>query len=89
MVTTKKDDRYWESRKKNNIAARRSREARRVKENQICVRTAFLEQQNAYFKEQLHSANNQSKKLNLVNKILHEQLKKYQSMNPFLNGSDV
>ena len=89
MDTTKKDDRYWESRKKNNIAARRSREARRVKENQICVRTAFLEQQNAYLKEQLHSANNQIKKLNLVNKILHEQLKKYRSMNPFLNGADV
>lgn len=87
--TTKKDDRYWESRKKNNIAARRSREARRVKENQICVRTAFLEQQNAYLKEQLHSANNKIQKLNLVNKILNEQLKKYQSMNPFLNGSDV
>merc|ERR1712179_833564 len=42
----KKDDKYWEKRNKNNVAARRSREARRLKENQISLRTAFLEQQN-------------------------------------------
>ena len=33
-----KDDRYWEKRSKNNVAARRSREARRLKENQIALR---------------------------------------------------
>ena len=38
-----KDDRYWEKRIKNNVAARRSREARRLKENQIALRAAFLE----------------------------------------------
>merc|ERR1711963_235256 len=32
--------------KKNNVAARRSREARRLKENQIALRTAFLEKEN-------------------------------------------
>ena len=31
-----KDEKYWEKRVKNNIAARRSREARRLKENQVC-----------------------------------------------------
>ena len=31
----KKDGRYWSRRIKNNVAARRSREARRLKENQI------------------------------------------------------
>ena len=30
-----KDEKYWEKRVKNNIAARRSREARRLKENQV------------------------------------------------------
>merc|ERR1719238_1860548 len=42
----KKDDKYWESRTKNTIAARRSREARRLKENQIALRAAFLEKEN-------------------------------------------
>ena len=38
-----KDGKYWEKREKNNVAARRSREARRLKENQIALRTAYLE----------------------------------------------
>ncbi|XP_029312964.1 TEF transcription factor, PAR bZIP family member a isoform X2 [Cottoperca gobio] len=42
-----KDDKYWHRRKKNNVAAKRSRDARRLKENQITVRAAFLERENA------------------------------------------
>ncbi|KAK7939980.1 hypothetical protein WMY93_003306 [Mugilogobius chulae] len=41
-----KDDKYWQRRKKNNMAAKRSRDARRLKENQITVRAAFLEREN-------------------------------------------
>ncbi|XP_072523414.1 TEF transcription factor, PAR bZIP family member a isoform X2 [Salminus brasiliensis] len=41
-----KDEKYWQRRKKNNIAAKRSRDARRLKENQITVRAAFLEREN-------------------------------------------
>jgi len=41
-----KDDKYWARRKKNNVAAKRSRDARRVKENQIAMRASFLEKQN-------------------------------------------
>lgn len=41
-----KDDKYWNRRKKNNVAAKRSRDARRLKENQITVRAAFLEKEN-------------------------------------------
>ncbi|XP_058877051.1 thyrotroph embryonic factor-like [Acipenser ruthenus] len=43
----KKDDKYWSRRSKNNVAAKRSRDARRLKENQITVRAAFLEKENA------------------------------------------
>ncbi|XP_068439880.1 TEF transcription factor, PAR bZIP family member a isoform X2 [Clinocottus analis] len=43
----KKDDKYWNRRNKNNVAAKRSRDARRLKENQITVRAAFLERENA------------------------------------------
>ncbi|XP_036416322.1 TEF transcription factor, PAR bZIP family member a [Colossoma macropomum] len=42
-----KDEKYWQRRKKNNIAAKRSRDARRLKENQITVRAAFLERENS------------------------------------------
>ncbi|XP_077406192.1 TEF transcription factor, PAR bZIP family member a isoform X3 [Vanacampus margaritifer] len=42
-----KDDKYWHRRKKNNVAAKRSRDARRLKENQITVRAAFLERENS------------------------------------------
>ncbi|XP_034259393.1 thyrotroph embryonic factor isoform X3 [Pantherophis guttatus] len=41
-----KDEKYWTRRKKNNVAAKRSRDARRLKENQITIRAAFLEKEN-------------------------------------------
>ncbi|MEE6506976.1 hypothetical protein FKM82_007921 [Ascaphus truei] len=42
-----KDEKYWTRRKKNNMAAKRSRDARRLKENQIAIRAAFLEKENS------------------------------------------
>ena len=51
-----KDKDYWAKREKNNIAARRSREARRLKENQIALRTAFLEKENHQLKIDLEKA---------------------------------
>ncbi|XP_035616430.2 hepatic leukemia factor-like [Oncorhynchus keta] len=45
-----KDDRYWVRRKKNNVAAKRSRDARRLKENQIAIRAGFLEKENSALK---------------------------------------
>ncbi len=51
-----KDMKYWEKREKNNVAARRSREARRLKENQIALRAAFLEKENGVLKKELARA---------------------------------
>lgn len=48
-----KDDKYWARRRKNNMAAKRSRDARRVKENQIAMRANFLEKENAVLKAEL------------------------------------
>ncbi|CAB1438126.1 unnamed protein product [Pleuronectes platessa] len=48
-----KDDRYWNRRKKNNVAAKRSRDARRLKENQITVRAAFLERENSVLRTEV------------------------------------
>uniref|UniRef100_UPI0037E8BF0A TEF transcription factor, PAR bZIP family member b isoform X2 n=1 Tax=Semicossyphus pulcher TaxID=241346 RepID=UPI0037E8BF0A len=48
-----KDDKYWSRRKKNNVAAKRSRDARRLKENQITVRASFLERENSALRQQV------------------------------------
>lgn len=47
------DDKYWQRRNKNNIAAKRSRDARRLKENQITVRAAFLERENVALRQEV------------------------------------
>lgn len=44
--TANNDPSYWEKRRKNNEAAKRSRDARRAKEDEIAIRCAFLEQEN-------------------------------------------
>lgn len=48
-----KDVKYWNRRKKNNVAAKRSREARRIKENQIALRASYLEQENVSLKAEI------------------------------------
>ena len=45
-----KDSAYWERRRKNNEAAKRSRDARRAKEQEIALRAQFLEQENIQLK---------------------------------------
>ena len=67
------------------MAARRSREARRLKENQISLRTAFLEQQNASLKAALKSTTEKNEILSQEKKALVEKLKKYESVSPFLD----
>ncbi|XP_035259769.1 TEF transcription factor, PAR bZIP family member a isoform X4 [Anguilla rostrata] len=48
-----KDEKYWQRRRKNNVAAKRSRDARRLKENQITVRAAFLERENTALRQEV------------------------------------
>ncbi|CAB1338241.1 unnamed protein product [Coregonus sp. 'balchen'] len=48
-----KDEKYWQRRTKNNVAAKRSRDARRLKENQITVRAAFLERENTALRQEV------------------------------------
>ncbi|XP_061912161.1 TEF transcription factor, PAR bZIP family member a isoform X2 [Entelurus aequoreus] len=48
-----KDEKYWHRRSKNNVAAKRSRDARRLKENQITVRAAFLERENSVLRTEV------------------------------------
>ncbi|XP_068161525.1 HLF transcription factor, PAR bZIP family member b isoform X2 [Antennarius striatus] len=48
-----KDDKYWARRRKNNLAAKRSRDARRLKENQISIRASFLEKENSALRREV------------------------------------
>jgi hypothetical protein len=60
-----KDDKYWTRRKKNNIAAKRSRDARRMKENHIAMRASFLEKENDTLRQQLEDSKRESKLLKM------------------------
>lgn len=51
-----KDEKYWARRRKNNMAAKRSRDARRLKENQIAMRANFLEKENDALTSELQKA---------------------------------
>lgn len=49
-----KDGTYWERRAKNNLAAKRSRESRRNRDNQVTERTAFLENENINLRNRIN-----------------------------------
>lgn len=60
------DELYWERRRKNNEAAKRSRDARRAKEEEIVVRAAYLEQENLKLKAQVAVLKNETAKLHFM-----------------------
>lgn len=58
-----KNEAYWEKRKKNNEAAKRSRDARRAKEDEIAIRAAFLEHENLKLKYEVAALRKETEKL--------------------------
>jgi len=74
-----KDEKYWEKREKNKEATRRSREAKRLKENQIVLRAAYLEKENKVLKQELDSSNFDRSKLETEIDILKRKLARYES----------
>jgi len=72
----KKDEKYWEKRGKNNIAARRSREARRLKENQIAMRAAYLEKQNLHLRVTLKNLNVENANIKVSLEALMARIKR-------------
>ncbi|XP_037035217.1 hepatic leukemia factor isoform X7 [Bradysia coprophila] len=72
-----KDDKYWARRRKNNIAAKRSRDARRQKENQIAMRARYLEKEVLLQNSSLHQELEQLKQENME---LRARLSKYQDV---------
>ena len=66
-----KDGKYWERRRKNNAAAKRSREERLAKEASVAKQANALVLENQKLTEDLKNALNENKKLKL-------RLKKYE-----------
>lgn len=53
-TVVEKDAAYLEKRKKNNEAAKRSRDNRKAKEDELAIRVVYLEQENMVLKNQLN-----------------------------------
>lgn len=60
------DPNYREKRRKNNEAAKRSRDARKAKEDEIAVRCAFLEQENIKLKMQISSVEQENARMRMM-----------------------
>jgi hepatic leukemia factor len=73
-----KDDRYWARRRKNNMAAKRSRDARRMKENQIALRASYLERENDSLRKQLEDFKRETK-------LLKVKIARYEAIHPNLD----
>jgi len=61
----KKDENYWRRRHKNNIAAKRSREARRQKETDLSKRAIVLEVEHEKLRVELQDARQENEELRL------------------------
>ncbi|XP_064622236.1 transcription factor ces-2-like [Lineus longissimus] len=61
-----KDNSYWERRRKNNEAAKRSRDTRRQKEEHVAMKAAYLEQENLKLRAQVALLKNETAKLHFM-----------------------
>jgi len=52
VLSSLKDDKYWEKRLRNNASAKRSRDARRVRELECQIRSEFMEGENRRLEEE-------------------------------------
>ena len=69
-----KNNKYWAKRCKNNEAAKRSREARRLKENQIAMRARFLEEENTALKGEVEHLKKENSDLKQMMMALEDKL---------------
>ena len=72
-----KNNKYWAKRYKNNEAAKRSREARRLKENQIAMRARFLEEENNALKGEVDVLKKENSDLKQMMVALEEKFNKF------------
>ena len=74
VTQSEKDEKYWERRIKNNVAAKRSRDLRRQKEIEVSEKFKSLERENALLKEEVQ-------KLRLKAGELEKKLAHFQGTN--------
>lgn len=65
-VEERREYSYWDRRRKNNEAAKRSRDSRRAKEEEIALRAAYLEQENLKLRAQVTILKNETAKLHYM-----------------------
>lgn len=53
IPTDQKDNKYFERRKRNNLAAKKSRDSRKMREDEIAIRASYLEKENAILRAQV------------------------------------
>jgi len=66
MPDQQKDIKYFERRKRNNVAAKKSRDARKQREDEIAIRASFLEKENAILKAQLQTLKDEAQQLRIL-----------------------
>ena len=82
VVPEQIDDKYLERRRKNNLAAKKSRDARKIRENQLKCKVACLENANQVLRNQLDRERKQNEDLNII-------LKEVQGENAILKSKVV
>ncbi|XP_054928736.1 uncharacterized protein [Dermacentor andersoni] len=63
LPDSQKDEAYWQRRRKNNEAAKRSRDARRAKEDEIAIRCTLLQNENTQLHCEITSLRNEMVRL--------------------------
>ncbi|KAL1505717.1 hypothetical protein ABEB36_005217 [Hypothenemus hampei] len=66
-----KDDKYFERRRRNNQAAKKSRDARKMREDQIALKATILEHENAILRAQVSTLRQEASSLR--NMLLHRK----------------
>ena len=61
-----KDGKYMERRKRNNVAAKKSRDARKQREDEIAIRASYLEKENSILKAQLQTLKDEAQQLRIL-----------------------
>ena len=60
------------------MAARRSREARRLRENQIALRVAHLERENSGLRQEVKTSQSDLTRLTSLRDVLRQRLSQYE-----------
>ncbi|XP_066259174.1 transcription factor ces-2 [Euwallacea similis] len=66
-----KDDKYFERRRRNNQAAKKSRDARKMREDQVALRATILEHENAILRAQVVTLREEASSLRQM--LLHRK----------------